>query len=153
MIEKSKSIFELWSEEFVSGITFSKYCRFDFRGCVINPKLSQKGLRLVFHAPVVIEGWDSIVKETLRWSICFWNHYLKIRGDGINPKMGQKVQTGISCTNIDIKMKIKGKRNFEVNYLFMKPFVLSVFWRFEASWWRHQPKIGSKRGPNSYITC
>ena len=42
-------------------------------------------------------------------------------GDVINPKLGQKVLFGISCTNVDRKIKIKSKRYFAVNYLFMKP--------------------------------
>ena len=53
----------LWSEE--SEITFSKYCSFDCHGDVINPKLGQKGPKLVFHVPVVIERWKYIVKGNL----------------------------------------------------------------------------------------
>ena len=45
------------------------------------------------------------------------------RGDVINPKLAPKrVQTCISYTNTDKKMKIKSKRNFEVRCSFMKLF-------------------------------
>ena len=45
------------------------------------------------------------------------------RGDVINPKLARKrVQTRISCTNDVRKMKIKSKRNFEVQYSLMKLF-------------------------------
>ena len=44
------------------------------------------------------------------------------RGDVINPKIGQKVQIDISCTNVDRKMKIKSKMLIEVNYSLMKLF-------------------------------
>ena len=45
------------------------------------------------------------------------------RRDVINPKSARKrVQTGISCTNSDRKIKIKTKRNFEMRYSFMKLF-------------------------------
>ena len=37
-------------------IMFSKHCSFDSSSDVINPKLGQKGLKLVFHVPMVIEG-------------------------------------------------------------------------------------------------
>ena len=43
-------------------------------------------------------------------------------GAVINPKMGQKIKIDILCTNIDRMMKVKSKRYFEVNFLFMKPF-------------------------------
>ena len=45
------------------------------------------------------------------------------RGDVINPKLArERVQTTISCTNGDRRIKIKSKRNFEVRYLFMQLF-------------------------------
>ena len=34
----------------------------------------------------------------------------------------RKVQIGVSCTNVDIKKKMKSKMYFQVNYSFMKPF-------------------------------
>ena len=43
--------------------------------------------------------------------------------DVINTKLARKrIQTGISCTNGDRKIKIKSKKNFEVRYSFMKLF-------------------------------
>ena len=64
-IERSKSIFDrtLQFRNFVSEIAFSKYFSFDSRVDVINPKLGQKGPKLVFHVPMVIERWKSIVKK------------------------------------------------------------------------------------------
>ena len=55
----------------------------------------------------------------------------------------KKVQTGISCTNVDRKMKIKRKKYFEVNYYFMK--LLSQ--NFEVFTQRGDviSKIGSKK--------
>ena len=44
------------------------------------------------------------------------------RGNVIKPKMGQKLQIGISCTNDDRNMKINSKMYFEVNHSFMKLF-------------------------------
>ena len=76
----------------------------------------------------MIKKWKSIVKRNLRWSICVWNHYinlLKFSFPVVTPstrKCVKKVQIGISCTNVDRKMKIKFKNFFEVNYLFLKPF-------------------------------
>ena len=37
-------------------------------------------------------------------------------------KWVKKVQIGISCTNVDRKMRVKNKRYYLVNYSFMKPF-------------------------------
>ena len=117
---------ELWSEGFVSEITLSQYCSLDSHVDVIHPKLSQKGPRLVFHVPMGIERWKSIVKGNLRWSIGFWNHCLKTSS---TQKWVKKVQIGISCTNVDRKMKIKSKKYFAVNYSFMKPFSQNLsFW-------------------------
>ena len=119
---------EVWSEEFVSKITFSKNCSFDFHAEVINPKLRQKGLKLLFHVPMVIKRWRSIVKGNLSWNIPFWNHSLKIFKFWLpvvtssTQKWVRKVQVGISCTNVDRNMKIKSKWYFEMNYSFMKLF-------------------------------
>ena len=148
---------ELWSEEFVSEINFSKHCSFDFHGDVINPKLGQKGPKLVFHVPVVIERWKSIVKGNLRWSICFWNHsliILKFWSPVVMPsvqKCNKKVQVGISCTNVDGKMKIKSKKYFEVNHSFMK----SLSQNFEDLTQRGDvinPKLTGKR-VQTFISC
>ena len=37
-----------------------------------------KSSKLVFHVPIMIETWKSIVKCTLRWIIRLWNYFLKI---------------------------------------------------------------------------
>ena len=58
-------LMDLWNEEFVPKITFSKYCSFNSHGDVTNPKLGQKGSKLVFNVPMVIERWKSIEKEIL----------------------------------------------------------------------------------------
>ena len=47
---------------------------------------------------------------------------LTTRGDVINPKMGLKGPNWNFMYQFDRKMKIKSKRNFNVNYSFMKPF-------------------------------
>ena len=115
-----------WSKEFVSEIIFSKYYNFNARGDVINPKLGRKGPKLVFHVSMVIERWKSIVKEKLRWGFRFWKHCVRILKfwpfmvTSSSQKWIKKVQIGISCTNIDRKMKVKNKRNLQVKYSFMK---------------------------------
>ena len=48
------------------------------------------------------------------------------RGDVVSPNMDGKVQIGISCTNVDRKMKIKSKRYFKMNYSFRKLFSQNV---------------------------
>ena len=55
----------------------------------------------------------------------------------------KKVQTGISCTNVDRKMKIKRKKYFEVNYYFMK--LLSQNFEVLAQRGDVISKIGSKK--------
>ena len=61
-------------------------------------------------------------KETRDKAFTFQNFkVLTSRGDVINPKqLVKKVKIRISCTNIDRKMKIKSKKNFDVRYSFMK---------------------------------
>ena len=39
----------------------------------------------------------------------------------LTQKWLKKVQIGISCTNVDRKIRIKSKRYFQVSYSFMKP--------------------------------
>ena len=76
--ERSKSIFDgtlKWEAYFWDH--FLKCCRFNSRGDVINLKFGQRGPKR-FHIPMTIERLKSIVKGSLRQSISFWNHYLKI---------------------------------------------------------------------------
>ena len=109
VIERSKSIFDgilKWGK-FASVTNFSKYCNFTSSSQNIailrlNSKLGQKGSKLVFHIPMAIEKWKLIVKRNLKWSIIFWNYYLKIlsfltflkvltsRSDAVIPKMAEK---------------------------------------------------------------
>ena len=77
----------LWSEEFVSEIAFSKCCSFD-SGDFIKPKLGQKEPKIVFHVLVVIEKWFFFSFESP------WRRHQSQNGS-------KKVQTGISCTNVD----------------------------------------------------
>ena len=57
MIERSKPVLDgTLSEEFVSESTFSKYCSFDPRGDIINPKLGQTESKFVFRIPEVIKN-------------------------------------------------------------------------------------------------
>ena len=114
----------------------------------------KKRSKLVFHVSMVIERSKSIVKGNLRWSIHFWNHYLKILKFWVllvtSPvqKWVKKVHVGISCTNGDRKMKIKSKRYFQANYSFMKPFSQN----FEVLTQRGGViKIGLEKEPNSYL--
>ena len=92
--DQNQLLMELLSEEFVSEITFSKYCSFDSGGDIINPKLGQKRPKLVFHVPMVIERWKSIVKENLKWSIHFWNNYLKVFKFWLHMVMSPTQKTG-----------------------------------------------------------
>ena len=57
---------QVWLLEFFSEISFSKNGRFDSCGEVINPKLGQKVSRPVFHVPIMIERWESMVTGNLR---------------------------------------------------------------------------------------
>ena len=118
---------ELWREEFLCEITFSKYYSFNSCGDVIRAKLGQKVPELVFYAPMGIEIWKPIAKGKLRWSIRFWNHSLKILKfwlsvlTSLTQKCIKKAQGCISFTNDDTKMGIKRKRYFEKNHSFMRP--------------------------------
>ena len=118
---------ELWREEFLCEITFSKYYSFNSCGDVIHAKLGQKVPELVFYAPMGIEIWKPIAKGKLRWSIRFWNHSLKILKfwlsvlTSLTQKCIKKAQGCISFTNDDTKMGIKRKRYFEKNHSFMRP--------------------------------
>ena len=67
---RNQYLMKLWIEKF--------WLQFWLRGDVINPKLGQKGPRLVFHKPIVVERLKSIVKESLSRSISLWNDYLKM---------------------------------------------------------------------------
>ena len=147
---------EHWSEEFVSEIIFSKYCSFDSCGDAINPKLGQKGPKLVFHAPMLIERWKSIVKGNLRWSIRFWKHYHKIfkfwlpMVTSSTEKWVKEAQIGTLCSNDDRKIKTKIKRYLEVNYSFMKPFFqnlkscLNMVMTSTRNWVEKGPKLVSQ---------
>ena len=71
----------------------------------------------------MIERWKVIVEGSLRWSIRFWNRYLKISKFWL-PVITSAIKnvskrSNLVFTNVDRKMKIKSKRYFEVNYSFM----------------------------------
>ena len=140
---------ELWSEEFVSEITFLKYCSFDSCGAVINPKLGQKGSKLVFHAPMVIRRYKSIVKRNLRWSVHFWNHYLKIFKFWL-PMVTSKRSKLVFRTPVLLetwKSKVKGTLRWII-HLWNCSLKILKFW---ITMWCHQPKIGLKKGPSLYL--
>ena len=61
-----------------SLVNFPKLWNIFFFCDVILSKSAWKGSKLVFHVAMVIERWTWIVKASLRWSILFWNQYLKI---------------------------------------------------------------------------
>ena len=145
VLERSKKyLIGLWSDEFVSDTNFSKYCGFDYRGDVINPKLGQKGPKLVLHVPMMIERWKSIVKRNLKWSIRFWNHYFKILKFRLpvvmssTQKWVKNVQIGISYTPMLIerwKLKVKGTLSWII-----RSWNRSLK-SFGSTWWCHQPKL------------
>ena len=104
----------------------SLYYSFDSRGDVINPKLGQKGTKTCTSCT----NGDRKMKANSKRKFEVKNSFLKPlsqnlevlapRGDVLAQKWVNKVQIGISCTNVDRKMKIKSKRYFEVNYSFKK---------------------------------
>ena len=119
---------ELWSGEFVSEIIFSNYCSFDSCDDVINPKLSQKGPKPVFHVPMVTERWNPIVKGN----------------------SGELFAIETTIHNHQLKNGSKSSRLvFHVSVLIHETGLLKLC-SFDSIWWRHQPKIGSKKGPNSF---
>ena len=61
VMERSKLIFD----------HLLKLLQFKLPWDVINPKLGQKWLRLVFHVPIVIERSKSIISGNFRWNVCF----------------------------------------------------------------------------------
>ena len=69
---------EFSSVEFVYEITFSKYCKFWLQRWRHQFKIGSKEPKLVSHAPMVIERWQSKVKGAFRWSIRIWNYFLEI---------------------------------------------------------------------------
>ena len=62
------------------------------------------------------------------------------------PKVDRKI--GILCTNVDRKMKIKSK-NFTFRWIIRLWNHSLKIWSSNSMWWRHQPKIGSKKGPTT----
>ena len=85
---------------------------------IINPKLGQKGSKIAFPVPMVVERWKSVLNGNSRWSIRFWNHYLRILKFWLRvvtsstQKWAKKVEIDISCTSVYRKMKIQGKKYF-----------------------------------------
>ena len=106
---RNQYLMELWSEKFVSEVS----CSFDSCGNIVNPKLGPKGSKLVFHVPMVIEKWKSILEGNLKWIIRFRNHYLKIVKFWLLVAMSstqrwvKKVQICISYVTLDKLMKSK----------------------------------------------
>ena len=96
--------------------------------------ISQKWVKLsklVFQLPMLVERQKSKVKENWYFEVKY--SFMKPLSQNfevltqsnlvnvINPKLARKrTQTRISCTNVDRKIKIKNKRNSEVQYSFMK---------------------------------
>ena len=73
---------------------------------------------------------------------------LTFRGDVINPNIGQKVNNGISCTNVNRKIKIKSSRFSEVNYSFMK-----LFYQNLEAYTQHGDVINPKLARERAQTC
>ena len=80
----------------------------------------------------MIEKWKLVVKGNLRQNVRFWNHYLKILKflltllTSSTQKWVKQIKNGISCTNVDRKMKIKSEKLFHVDYSLMKPLSQNV---------------------------
>ena len=66
--------FKVW----ICEIIFSKYCKFWLEWWRHSFKIGSKNPKLVSHAPMVIERWQSKVKGAFRWSICLWNYFPEI---------------------------------------------------------------------------
>ena len=64
--------------EFVCEIIFSKYGKFWLQLWRHYFKIGSKETKLVSHAPMVIEKWQSKVKRAFRWSIRLWNYFPEI---------------------------------------------------------------------------
>ena len=121
---QNQYLMELWSEEFASEIAFTKYCSSASRGGVINPKLGQKGPKLVLHVPMVTERWSS-VKGNLTWNIRFWNHDLKILKFWLNVVTLSTQNWLKNCTKDDKKIKILWRHNLKIGLKWLK-FVCHV---------------------------
>ena len=145
---------ELWSEEFFAETTFWKYSGCDDLCCdVINSKLGLKKCKLVFHVSTVRERWKSIVQRNLR-SIRFLNHYLKILKFWLPVRMTltQKwVKRATLVFHVTILIDESQELKVLSGELFIYKTFLSKFWSFNLMWWRHQPKVGSKACPSSYV--
>ena len=105
-----------WSISFWNH--YLKVLKFDFPWWRHQPKNGWKRSKLVFYVPMLIERWKSKVKGTFRWNI--WNHslqnlkfWLNVLTSSAQNWLEKKVETGISCTNGDTKIKIKSKNNFQ----------------------------------------
>ena len=146
---------EFWSKEFVSEMTFLKYCSFDSHGDVINPKLGQKGSKLVFHVQMIIERWKSKVKGNFRWSIHFWNHYLKILKFWL-PAVPSSTQKWVKKSKLIFHVPIliewwKSKAKGTLRWIFcLWNRSLEIF-KIGLNVVTSSTKTGSKKGPNLYL--
>ena len=96
--DRNHYFMELRSKEYVSEITFSKYCSFDFHGDVINPKTESK------RAPTCISCTAGDNKMKVNSKGKFEVKYSSLKplsqnfkvlaslGDVANPKMGKKAR-------------------------------------------------------------
>ena len=90
---------------------------------------------------------------TLKWGVCFWDHFFKILQFRLRwwchwLKIGLKgAQTCISCTKVDRKMKIKSKRYFRWIICLWNRFLKIVkFWHnvvtsSTRNWLEKRPKL------------
>ena len=92
----------------------------------------------------MIERLKSIFDETLKWGVCFRDHFLKILQFWLtwwchSPKLGQKGPKLVFHVPIVIK-------TWNVwSEVFYFETTISKFWSFDSIQWHHQPKNGSKR--------
>ena len=136
---------ELWHGEFVFEITFSKYCSFDSHGDVINQKWCQKRSKLIFHVTMVIERWKSIVKGYSRWSISFWNHYLKILKFWLNMVMSSTQNWFGKGPKLVSLVLMVVERWGTLRWRILLWNIFSKSWNSSSMLWRHDLKIISKR--------
>ena len=119
---------------------------------VIISKLGKKGPKVVYHVSRVIERSKSIFDGTLKWgefvSVTNLSKYCNFTS--LSQIGSKSVQTCISYTNGDRKMKINSKGKLEVNHYFLNSLSQNFdFFDFFESFvflrWPHQPKNGWKR--------
>ena len=153
---------ELGSEELVFEVTFSKYCSFNSRGDVVKTYLCQKEPKFVFDRKMRVNSKGkfevnySFFEDALSKFWSFESPWWRA-----NPNMGQKApnwyfiyQKLIERLVFYVPMLIerwKSKVKITFRWIIRLWNHSLKIWSSNSMWWRHQPKIGSKKGPNLYL--